>query len=287
MRAEVVGGLMLALAAGSALAGSCTGPFAVGMAQPGFNDPARAGRAVATRVHYPATVAGTGAAAIGGCGFPVIAFGHGFTIANSAYAYLADGLASAGYIVVLPATESGLSPSHLEFGRDLAFVLGAVATAPQWAAAAGSGRAIGGHSMGGGAAVLAVSAANPATVLFALAPAETNPSAVTAASAIAAPALLITGSRDCVTPTAQNAGLIHAALQTPGTQKLLVDIGGASHCQFTTGSFTCSVGEQSCGGSATIALADQHAQTLALLLPWLEQVLAPAPFADGFEASGP
>ena len=287
MRAEALAGLMLALVAGSAVADSCTGPFAIGVAQPGFNDPARAGRAVATRVHYPAMVAGVGSAAISGCGFPVVAFGHGFTIANSAYAYLADGLASAGYIVVLPATESGFSPSHLEFGRDLVFVLNAVATAPQWAAAAGNGRAIGGHSMGGGAAVLGVGAANSAPVLFALAPAETNPSAVTAAAAIAVPALLITGSRDCVTPTAQHAGLIHAALQTPGPQKLLVDISGASHCQFTTGSFTCNVGEQSCGGGATIALADQHAQTLALLLPWLAQAFAPVAFADGFEASGP
>ena len=287
MRAEALGGLVLALAAGSALAGSCTGPFAVGVAQPGFNDPARAGRAVGTRVHYPAMVAGTGAAAINGCGFPVVAFGHGFTIANNAYAYLADGLASAGYIVVLPATESGFSPSHLEFGRDLVFVLGAVSAAPQWAAAAGSGRAIGGHSMGGGAAVLGVSAASVAPVLFALAPAETNPSAATAAGTITVPALLITGSRDCVTPTAQHAGLIHAALQTPGPQKLLIDISGASHCQFTTGSFTCNVGEQSCGGSATIAVADQHAQTLALLLPWLSQVLASASFADGFESSAP
>ncbi len=283
MRVETLGALTLALVTGGALAGTCTGPFSVGVAQPGFSDPARAGRAVATRVHYPAMVGGNGTAAISGCGFPVVAFGHGFTIANSAYAYLADGLAAAGYIVVLPATEAGLSPSHLEFGRDLVFVLGAVAAAPQWAASAGVGRAIGGHSMGGGAAVLGASAANSAPVLFALAPAETNPSAVAAAGTIAVPALLITGSRDCVTPSAQNAGLIHAALQTPVAQKLLVEIGGASHCQFTTGSFTCSFGEQSCGGSATIAAADQQAQTLALLLPWLEQVFTSDFFADGFE----
>ena len=46
--------------------------------------------------------------------------------------------------------------------------------------------------------------------LFALAPAETSPSAIAAASGIVAPTLIITGSRDCVTPSAAQAGPIPA-----------------------------------------------------------------------------
>ena len=267
-------------------AGACTAPYPIGSAQLNFIDSERAGRAVPVRVRYPALSSGAGAAAINGCAFPVVVFGHGFTIANSSYDYLADALAAAGFIVALPGTEAGLSPSHAEFARDLQFALTAVATAPTWSAAAGSARAIGGHSMGGGAAVLAVSgSAN--TALFALAPAETTPSAINAAGTIAAPALLITGSRDCVTPSAQHAGPIYAALATALPQKRLVDIIGGSHCQFSSGSLTCSLGEQSCGGSASISVTDQQSQMLALLLPWLRQVLGPNDrvYADGFESS--
>lgn len=281
-----LGLLLTALAPSERAAGGsgCAAPFAVGTATASYADPARAGRAVAVRVHYPAVVAGSGSAALTGCGFPLVAFGHGFTIGNGSYPYLADGLAAAGYIVVLPGTESGLSPDHAQFGRDLSFVLQATASAPQWQAAAGPRRAIGGHSMGGGAAVLALAGAPAVDALFALAPAETNPSAIAAAATISAPSLLITGSRDCVAPTAQHAGPIHAALATPATAKSLVDINGASHCQFSGASLTCSIGEQSCGGSATITASDQQGQTLALLLPWLQQVLgAGLAFADGFE----
>lgn len=177
------------------------------------------------------------------------------------------------------------SPDHAEFGRDLAYVGDALSAISPWNIAAGSGRAIGGHSMGGGSAVLGVAGASGIAALFAFAPAETNPSAIAAASAIDAPALLITGSRDCVTPSASHAQPILAALATPTALKQQVDIDGASHCQFTSGSVTCSIGETSCGGSATISVDSQQAQTLALLIPWLQQRFAPSGklLADGFE----
>jgi predicted dienelactone hydrolase len=279
-------GVLLAvlLSADAAAASTCAPPHAVGTTQPTLADPARANRAVATRVHYPASSAGAGTPALTGCNFPVVAFGHGFTIGTSAYGYLAEALAAAGFIVILPGTEGGLSPDHAEFGRDLAFVVNALVQSSPWNLAAGPGRAIGGHSMGGGAAVLGVSAASGIDALFAFAPANTNPSAIAAAANITAPSLLITGSRDCVTPTPDHADPIYAALATPPALKQQIDIEGASHCQFTSGSLTCTIGETSCGGSATINVGNQQAQALALLIPWLGQQLAPAELLiDGFE----
>ncbi len=272
------------LAAEAAGASTCAAPHAVGTTAATLIDPARDNRAVATRVHYPAASAGAGTPAVTGCNFPVVAFGHGFTIGNSAYRYLADALAEAGFIVILPGTEGGLSPNHAEFGRDLAFVGDALAQTSPWTLAAGPGRAIGGHSMGGGAAVLGVAEASNVGALFAFAPANTNPSAIAAAADISAPALLITGSRDCVTPSASHASPIFAALATPAELKQQIDIDGGSHCQFTSGSFTCSIGETSCGGSATISVDSQQSQTLALLIPWLRQQFTPADLlVDGFE----
>lgn len=261
---------------------TCQPPFAVGTLALTVNDPARANRAIALRVHYPATAAGSGSPAISGCDFPLIAFGHGFTIANSAYGYLADGLAADGRVVVLPGSESGFAPDHAAFGADLAFSLQALPLQSAFVGVTGNARVIGGHSMGGGAAFLG---AGGVSALFALAPAETNPSAITAAAGIGVPALLITGSRDCVTPLASHAGPMYAALATPAAQKSLQTIDGASHCQFTTGSVTCSIGESSCGGSATITVGDQQAATLALLRPWLQGVIGSGDslLRDGFE----
>ena len=282
-------GLLLALLlpmAPTVEAGSnCAPPHAVGTTQPTLVDPTRSNRSIPLRLHYPASAGGTGTPALTGCGFPIIAFGHGFTIGAGAYAWLADALAAAGFIVVMPASEGGLSPDHAEFGRDLGYITEALSATSPWDQAAGSGRAIGGHSMGGGAAVLGVAATSGIAALFALAPAETNPSAIAAASGIAVPTLFITGSRDCVTPSAAHASPILAALATPASLKQQIDIDGASHCQFTGGSLTCSIGETSCGGGATISASNQQAQTLALLIPWLQQQFTPeqALLADGFE----
>ncbi|MCU0755055.1 MAG: hypothetical protein MUE46_08035 [Xanthomonadales bacterium] len=269
----------LAAACSAPLWASCAGPHPRGTALVTWNDPDRAGRAVPVRVDYPALSAGTDAPPLSGCGFPTLAFGHGFTISGEAYGWLRDGLVADGLVLLRPLTESGLSPNHLAFGLDLAYVGRAFRADARFAAVAGPFRALGGHSMGGGAAVLgAASAPTDALILFA--PAETNPSAVAAAAQVAAPARVYTGSRDCVTPFASHAGPILAALS--GSDVARIDLDGGSHCQFSDGSFTCSIGEANC--TATISAASQQAQVLASLKPWLfgfagtERV-----YADGFE----
>ncbi|MBX3727394.1 MAG: hypothetical protein KF823_15945 [Xanthomonadales bacterium] len=279
--------LLLALAAAPAAqaAGGCDGPWPVAETSRTFIDPARNDREVPARLFHPGIAAGVGGQPVAGCAFPILAFGHGFTIPETRYRWLALALAAQGFVVALAATETGLSPSHGALADDLAFLPRALVRDPTFASVAGTPHAIGGHSMGGGAALLAVASAPRTGALFALAPAETNPSAIAAAASIRASALLVTGSRDCVTPTAQHAGPMFAALATPPDRRQLLDIAGGSHCQFSDGWFTCTLGEASCGGGATLPAAEQQGQVLQALLPLLvDRLVADALFVDDFGA---
>jgi alpha-beta hydrolase superfamily lysophospholipase len=264
--------------------GSCLGPFPIGETTRTWQDPYRGNRSVGALVRYPRQAGGTDAPPVEGCDFPVLAVGHGFTIPADRYRFLVDGLVPTGVILVLPTTETGLSPNHAAFGADLAFATRALAADPGFAGAAGSLRGVIGHSMGGGAAVLAAALDPGVGLLIGLAPAETSPSAVAAAASVTVPTLVLTGSRDCVTPFASHAGPILAALASTDVRH--VELAGGSHCQFSDGYFTCSIGEGGCGGSAQIPAASQHAATVTEIRRLLEEVAGPPPsagFADGFE----
>ncbi len=263
---------------------SCEGPFPIGEMTRTWQDPDRGNRNVGALVRYPSQSGGSDAPPIEGCAFPVLAVGHGFTIPADRYRFLVDGLVPTGVILVLPTTETGLSPSHAAFGADLAFVTRALVADAGFASAVGSLRGVVGHSMGGGAAVLAAASDPGLAVLVGLAPAETNPSAVVAAAGVTIPALVMTGSRDCVTPFASHAGPILSALGSVDLRH--VDLAGGSHCQFSDGYFTCSIGEGSCGGSAQIPASTQHGATVAEIRQLLDEVSGSSPsteFADGFE----
>jgi predicted dienelactone hydrolase len=264
--------LLAALCVPAIASANCSATHAVRSVNKTYTDTARANRRVGVTVHYP-TASSSSSTIVNGCGFPIVSFGHGFTIGNNAYAFVPQRLVPAGYVVVMPSTEGGLSPNHGRFADDLAFAIRAVRNDPAFAGAVGPNSAIGGHSMGGGAAVLGASRNASINALFGFAPAETNPTASGAATSVTMPAMIITGTRDCVTPYAQHAGRILSNLATPPALKFDVPINGASHCGFTTGSFTCSIGERSCGGSATIPAASQHAQTMDFLKLFLDAEL--------------
>jgi hypothetical protein len=126
-----------------------------------------------------------------------------------------------------------------------------------------------GHSMGGGAAMLA-SQYNPAiTVVSGLTPANTNPSAITAAAGVAKPVLLFAGSNDCVTPASANGLAMYNNLNA-GSCKTFVTITGGNHCYFGNYNFNCSFGESTCSPSATISRSTQQSRTMTLLRPWLD-----------------
>ncbi|ANZ39654.1 hypothetical protein BBK82_30045 [Lentzea guizhouensis] len=192
------------------------------------------GRSVPARVHYPATTSGTNQPVATGR-FPVIAFGHGFFQATSKYTSTSTHLASWGFVVVVPTTQGGLSPSHGAFADDLN-------TGLTWLVAqdgtTGSrfrdhitttALGVSGHSMGGGAAVLAAARNPKIKAVSTYAAAETNPSAKAAAATLAAPAQFLAGSQDTITPVGDHQRPMFTA-KPPARQ--LRTITGGFHCGF-------------------------------------------------------
>lgn len=239
-----------------------------------WQDPARGNRSIQTEVYYPADLGGEGVP-VGGNGsvlFPVVVFGHGYLMTVDAYAFLWEGLAPAGYIVALPRTEGNLFPDHEEFGLDLAFLADQLRAESEIPGSFLHQRvapeaAVAGHSMGGGASILAASGSSTITAVVNFAAANTNPSAITAAPGVTAWTLMLSGSVDCVAPPAQHQIPIHEAL---GTEcRTHVTLTGASHCQFAASNFYCNLGEGGCS-PPTITRAQQHTLTLALVRPWLD-----------------
>lgn len=188
------------------------------------------------RLFYPATAAGQNAPidASGGP-YPAVTFGHGFLQAVSNYKSTLEHLATHGYIVIASDSEGSLFPSHQNFANDLrqsltyleqenansSSVLFNLVRTQRFGAS--------GHSMGGGASILASAQDSRIKALANLAAAETNPSAVSAMPSVAIPASLISGSADTIVPVASNGQLMFNAGPAP---KILPIIQGGWHCGF-------------------------------------------------------
>ncbi|MBD3237648.1 MAG: hypothetical protein GF330_13160, partial [Candidatus Eisenbacteria bacterium] len=273
-RSRVVSTLVVLLAS---LAAHAPQAYELGHTDRIFVDPTRGNRQIPSEIYYPAETAGEDVplASPPAGGFPVVAFGHGFLIPWEDYDFVWEGLVPAGYFVVLPDTESGLLPDHEDLGLDLAFVISALREAgdnpgsPFYEGVAGTAVACG-HSMGGGASFLAAASDPTITALANFAAAETNPSAIDAAASITAPALLFSGSVDCVTPPADHQLPMYDTLASDC--RAWANLLGASHCQYAEYNFTCELGEFACD-DPTISRSAQHALTLELLTPWLDAVL--------------
>lgn len=235
-----------------------------------FTDPTRGDRPIPVDFRYPESLSSPA---------PLIAFGHGFAMSAGDYDDLATSLVSAGYIVGLVDTESGLAPSHEDFGLDLVFVLEAsdtdIAEGPLAGLILPVG-AVAGHSMGGGAAWLAAASGSAAVgAVVGLAPAETNPSAIAAAPFVTCPALVISGSADAVTPPAENHWAIHDA-STVSPCLGFVNLIDGGHCGFADALTVCDIGELFFSG---MSRAEQQARTMDVLIPWLDAQLLGNPSA--------
>ncbi|MCG9910285.1 MAG: T9SS type A sorting domain-containing protein [Flavobacteriales bacterium] len=251
-----------------------------------FNDPTRTGgfgsgggpgRQIETKIYYPATNAGTNQP-VAGNNLPVVVFGHGFAMAWDAYEPIYDSLAGRGFIVALPRTEGSLlpAPSHGDFGKDLALVsekMVALNTTPTsiFYQKLNGRRAIGGHSMGGGATYLANQNTSGVNCYFTFAAAETNPSAITAAASMTAPNLVIAGSIDCVAPPASNQVPIYNAIGS--ACKTYISITGGYHCHFNSDNFNCTFGEGTCSPSGGLTRADQLNKVRSIIIPYLTYFL--------------
>ena len=238
-----------------------------------YTDSSRSNRQIPTDVYYPATFAGDNApvAIPPAGGFPLTSFGHGFLLNVATYQYLWQALVSEGYVVALPRTESSVSPSHLQFGLDLAFLIrklqseGNTNSSPFFGAI-GTTSCVMGHSMGGGSSFLAAQSDTTITAIANFAAAETNPSAIAAAGNLTLPTLLFAGSDDCVAPPVTHQLPMYNALQSEC--KTFVSITGGSHCKFGENNFTCNLGEFSCSGS--MSRSAQHDLVISYLLPFLD-----------------
>lgn len=252
-------------------------PFQIGHTTINFTDPTRSNRVITTEVYYPADIAGDNVSMTSVSGtFPVLSFGHGFVMTWDAYQNFWSTLVPSGYIMAFPKTEGSISPSHLEFGKDLAFVIDQMTVLNNDAGSVFYNRvstmnAVMGHSMGGGASFLAAQLNSNIKTIVNFAPAETNPSAVSAAASSSIPALIFSGVNDCVTPP--NAHQIPMYNSLSSTCKTLISIIGGSHCQMANSNFFCNVGEGSCTPQPTISRATQQNIINTYLLPWLNNQL--------------
>lgn len=254
--------------------------FAVGHTTITFNDPDRtggfgsgdgSGRQIQTEIYYPASNAGEDVEVAAGS-FPVVVIGHGFVMTSDSYDNYWELLVPMGYIVALPRTEGGFSPSHNDFGLDIALVGERLVDLDEDPQSLFFDRvapevAVGGHSMGGGASVIAAANGTVSTY-FGLASAETNPSAIAAASSVAVPALMFAGSSDDVTPPSEHQEPIYNAFT--GSCKAYVNFTGGGHCFFANPSGTCDLGEAFSSGNITLTREEQLELTYAYLVPWLD-----------------
>lgn len=241
-----------------------------------FQDTIR-NRSVTAEIYYPADSTGDDVPLANQLqAAPVIVFGHGFVMTWSAYSNIWNALVPEGYIVAFPTTETGVSPSHLMFAADIAFLVTAIQreglnlSSPFYSKVA-STSCLMGHSMGGGACFLSYQYNPGITAMAVLAPAETGPSAIAAAQTIMAPSLIVAGANDCVTPPNTNQVPMYAAL--PASCKTYLSITGGSHCQMAETNALCSFGEATCLPGPTITRSVQHAIINRYLVPWLNYQL--------------
>ena len=269
------------------------GQYLIGHRTVTFNDPARSGglgsgggpgRQIQTEIYYPSYTAGESTPVATYPDFPVIVFGHGFAMGWDAYQNLWEHLVPQGYVMAFVRTEGSLipAPSHADFGADLALVVTKMLALNTTAGSPFNGRikqraVIMGHSMGGGATMLA--AENNATLagIVGLAPAETNPSAIAVCGNISVPALIFSGSSDGVTPPAEHHIPMYQGIAS--TCKSFVSITGGAHCYFANSNFNCDFGESTSSQGISISRAEQHQKTFSILDPWLRYVMGPDCFA--------
>ncbi len=249
---------------------AAVGPFETGTAD--VVVPRPDGSSFEARLHYPLPSTSGDAATVAELS-PIVAFGHGYQTPVGLYEGTLAHLASWGINVIAPRSGGELFPSHRAFADDLRMALDWVAAEAADSSWPGrpvdqEARGITGHSMGGGAAVLAAADDPTIRAVATLAAAETDPSAIEAASRLAAPALFLAGSDDAIAPIDEHQRPIFEA-KAAGSAQLRTIVGG-SHCGFLDSetlllSLVCDEG--------AIEREEQLATTRAILTAWLRHEL--------------
>lgn len=191
---------------------------------------------VTARLYYPATSNGLGASFDPSGGpYPVIAFGHGFQQEVYRYEGMLEHMTSYGYFVIAVNSHTGLFPNHNAFANDMNDALDYVVEqnfaggSPYNGHVAIDAQGLMGHSMGGGANILAAADNPNVGAIFTMAAAETSPSAINDMPDIDAPIVLLAGTDDGIVPVGQHGQLMYNNGVAP---VLLPVIDGAFHCGF-------------------------------------------------------
>lgn len=213
-------------------------------------------------LYYPAESEGPGAPIDSSGGpYAAISFGHGFLQAVSQYESTLEHLATWGYFAIASQSAGGLFPNHASFADDMSHCL---TWLEEQNANAGSDLfglvdvdrfGLSGHSMGGGASILAAADDPRVRALANLAAADTNPSAIDAMAQVDMPVRLISGDMDTIVPPSQHGELMYANGSAP-RQHIVIQ--GGFHCGFVDSNFLfCDSGD--------ISRAEQLALTRQLL----------------------
>ncbi len=265
--------------------------FAIGHTQISFHDASR-NRDVTTEIYYPAAIAGNDVPVDSGT-FPTIVFGHGFVMVWSSYQNVWEALVPDGYVLVFATTEGSFAPDHFAFAEDLNFLLQTM-TAENinnnsiFYSHLSNNMAIMGHSMGGGASLLAIANNTSLKAMIGLAPAETTPSAIDVCGEIVVPVLIFSGENDGVTPPADHQIPMYNALS--GVCKTHVTILGGGHCFFANTDALCELGESFSNPQPTITRNEQQAIYQPLMHDWFDYYLkndlvAGQNFTDALQSS--
>jgi dienelactone hydrolase len=206
------------------------GPYEAGWTSATLN---REGRTLSTIIYYPSFVEGseTQIDTLHGP-YQTIAFGHGFFMQNSYYISHFKHLASYGFVVIAPQFPDN---NHLQLSYDLTFCVNYIKSQNSNSSSRFfnlmdvTKAGLSGHSMGGGASLLAAANDSTITVAAPLAAAETNPSAINVMNQIKGVVYLISAQNDGITPPPQHQ---IPMFSNANPVKALPLIKGANHTKF-------------------------------------------------------
>jgi len=261
--------LLAVLALAAPVAAACDDPVRHGAGRRDVTVTRPNGSTFTCTLHYPATADGVNAPfdASGGR-YPILSFGHGFLSSVTLYQSTLAHLARCGFFAIASQSQGGLFPSHAAFAEDLRFSVDWLVAqdAPGGAyagAVATDAIAFGGHSMGGGAAILAAKDDARERALVTLAAANTNPSSNAAMASVATPTMLIVGTNDTIVPPQGTANVMYANALGPRQIRAIV---GGGHCGFIDSPiFGCD--------NAPMPAAEQRAITRDLMVSFLRLAL--------------
>jgi len=248
--------------------------FSAGHVSIVLRDAQRGNRKVPVEIFYPEERGGKSIDTNGSGNerFPVVCFAHAYLMPAEAYVNIQEMLEPEGMILIFPQSSKGLFPSHHRYAKDIAFVLNEAQKMGEDPSSVLYGITdtvccLIGHSLGGGAVFLAANMLSGLSAIVALAPLNTHPSAIQAASSVQVPSLVIAGSDDCITPPEKHQLPIYDFLASD--EKTYILIKGANHCQMACENSACSTGERMLGCRAGITMEEQHEILKRYLVPWL------------------